>query len=405
MKKSYILTAIVAVSALLLWQILLKTAEMPGAKVSPGSVPVAVEVTPVLKETIVETGTYTGTLLPESQFFVAPKIAGKVEKIMVDIGDEVANGTLIAVLDNDEYVQQVDQARAELDVALAGIEENRSTLSLKQREFERAKTLHSKKIISESELDAAQTQYDAAVARQKLVLAQAAQKEAELKTAQVRLDYTRITAVWMDGGNTRYVGERFVDEGAMLSSNTPIVSIIDIDTLKAVIHVIERDYPRVRIGQSSVITTDAYPGRVFSGTIERIAPVLKEAARQARVEIAIANPEKLLKPGMFVRVQIAFDRHENATTVPAGSLVRIDGQTSVFLADPDTLKARLVAVTTGIISADRAEIVAPAIEGSVVTVGQHLLQDGSALTLIGHESDTLPGTVSGTADTLKGGRP
>jgi len=405
MKKNYIFIAIAAVTAMVFWQILLKTAEMPRGQVSRENVPVAVEVTPVMKETIVETGTYTGTLLPESQFVVAPKIAGKVEKIMVDIGDEVENGSLIAVLDNDEYVQQVVQARAELDVARAGIEENRSTLSLKQREFERAKTLRSKKIVSESELDAAQTQYEAAAARQKLVVAQAAQKEAELKTAQVRLDYTRITAVWKDGGNARYVGERFVDEGAMLSPNTPIVTVIDIDTLKAVIHVIERDYPRVRIGQSSVITTDAYPATVFSGTIERIAPVLKEAARQARVEIAIANPEKLLKPGMFVRVQIAFDRHENTTTVPVSALVRVNGKTSVFLADPDTLKARLVGVATGIISADRAEIVAPAIDGYVVTLGQHLLQDGSALTLIGHETDALPGSGSGAAEASKGGRP
>ncbi|HQA70664.1 MAG TPA: biotin/lipoyl-binding protein, partial [Deltaproteobacteria bacterium] len=117
-------------------------------------VPVAVEVAPVARQAINEIGIYTGTLLPESQFTVAPKVAGRLEKILVDIGDEVRRGELIALLDDDEFVQQVDQARAELDVALANIEESSSELGLRRREFERAKTLREKKIISESELDA-----------------------------------------------------------------------------------------------------------------------------------------------------------------------------------------------------------------------------------------------------------
>ncbi|NLW68199.1 MAG: biotin/lipoyl-binding protein, partial [Bacteriovoracaceae bacterium] len=76
-------------------------------------VPVAVEVAPVTRQEINEIGIYTGTLLPESQFTVAPKVAGRLEKILVDIGDEVRRGELIALLDDDEFVQQVDQARAE----------------------------------------------------------------------------------------------------------------------------------------------------------------------------------------------------------------------------------------------------------------------------------------------------
>ncbi|HNR51523.1 MAG TPA: biotin/lipoyl-binding protein [Deltaproteobacteria bacterium] len=75
-------------------------------------VPVAVEVAPVARQAINEIGIYTGTLLPESQFTVAPKVAGRLEKILVDIGDEVRRGELIALLDDDEFVQQVDQARA-----------------------------------------------------------------------------------------------------------------------------------------------------------------------------------------------------------------------------------------------------------------------------------------------------
>ncbi len=381
MNKKYIIIAVAAVAVLIGWQIFQKILHSTKPSALRQKVAVAVEVTPVKKTTIREIGIYAGTLLPESQFIVAPKITGKLEKIYVDIGDEVKQGQLIAVLDDDEFVQQVDQARAELEVAMANTEENRSALNLARREFERAKALREKKIVSESELDTAEAQYKAALAKQKVATAQVAQKKSELKTTQVRLGYTRIRASWQNGNQPRVVSERYIDEGAMLTANAPIASIIDIRTLKAVIHVIERDYPRVKAGQGAVITTDAYPDRIFTGTIERIAPILKEAARQARIEINVPNPDKLLKPGMFVRVEIEFDRHDNATVVPVNTLIKSNGLRGVYLADTEKMRAKLIPVEVGIISGDTAEIIKPAISGLVVTVGQHLLEDDSRITL------------------------
>jgi RND family efflux transporter MFP subunit len=381
MNKKYIIVAVAAVVVLIGWQISQKILHSTKPAVRRQNISVAVEVTPVKKATIREVGSYAGTLLPESQFIVAPKITGKLEKIYVNIGDEVKQGQLIALIDDDESVQQVDQARAELDVAKANTEENRSALNLARREFERAKALREKKIVSESELDAAEAQYKAALAKQKVAVAQVAQKKSELKTAQVRLDYTRIRASWQNGNQPRVVSERYVDEGSMLTANAPIASIIDIRTLKAVIHVIERDYPRVKAGQDAVITTDAYPDKIFTGTIERIAPILKEAARQARVEINVPNPDKLLKPGMFVRVRIEFDRHDNATVVPVNALIKSNGLRNIYLADTEKMRAKLIPVEVGIISGDTAEIVKPAISGLVITVGQHLLEDGSTIIL------------------------
>ena len=402
MKKKLIIGVIIAVAVLIVWQMYQKNLQPANLTPKKQTLPVAVEVAPVTKATIREVGIYTGTLLPESQFIVAPKIAGKLEKILVGIGDEVTQGQLIAVLDDDEDVQQVDQAKAELDVAEANIEENRSALDLQRRELERAKTLREKKIVSESVLDTTESQYKAALAKQKVVLAQVAQKEAELKTAQVRLAYTRIRAFWNNGSSTRFVGERFIDEGAMLPSNTPIVSIIDIHTLKAVIHVIERDYPRVRTGQTAVITTDAYPGREFAGTIERIAPILKEAARQARVEITISNPENILKPGMFVRVEIEYDRHEDATVVPVNALAKRNGITVIFLADNENNRVKRIPVELGIIHEDMAEILEPTISGNVVIVGQHLLDDGSEITLPETNKGSSPESTQGEENPKNG---
>ncbi|MBN2538791.1 MAG: efflux RND transporter periplasmic adaptor subunit [Deltaproteobacteria bacterium] len=405
MNKKYVIVVIAAVLAMIGWQIYNKgffSTKQPARHVS---LPIAVDVVPVRKAMIRDVGNFTGTLLPDSKFIVAPKIAGKLKKVLIDIGDEVKRGQLIAVLDGDEFVQQVDQARAELDVARANVEENRSVLNLARREFERAKALREKKIVSESELDAAEAQYKASIAKQKVAGAQVAQKEAELKTAQVRLNYTRIRASWENGSEFRIVGERFVDEGTMLTANAPIATIIDIHSLKAVIHVIERDYPQMKTGHTARITTDAYPDKTFTGTIARIAPILEEATRQARVEFAIPNPMKLLKPGMFVRVEIEFARHDNATVVPLNVLTRHNGQRGIFLADKETMMVRLIPVTVGIISGEMAEIVDPPLSGMVVSVGQHLLEDGSAITLSTAEEDALPPEGSPGNESKKGNQP
>jgi RND family efflux transporter MFP subunit len=380
-KKYIILPIILILVGLLGWRIYQRifTRENPSIPQRVGAV--AVEVTEVKKITIRDVGVFTGTLLPKSQFIAAPKIAGRLEKIFVDIGDRVKHGQLIALLDDDEHVQQVEQARAELEVAAANVEEIRSALNLAKREFDRAKALQAKDVVSLSELDVAESQYKSQEAKQKVALAQVAQKEALLKAAKVRLSYTRIAASWQDGDEFRVVGERFVDEGAMLKANDPIVSILDIRSLTAVFHVIERDYARVTKGQVAVVTTDAFPNKNFTGTIARVAPLLKEAARQAKAEIDIPNPGLLLKPGMFVRVQIEFAKHEDAIVVPVTSLTKRNHQQGVFLANTQTNKAHFVPVTLGIVSGEWAEVVMPSLSGFVVTVGQPLLEDGSAITL------------------------
>ncbi|MBM3298440.1 MAG: efflux RND transporter periplasmic adaptor subunit [Deltaproteobacteria bacterium] len=350
---------------------------------------VAVEISEVEKTTIRDVEVFVGTLLPKSQFIAAPKIAGRLARIFVNIGDRVKHGQMIALLDDHEYVQQVEQAQAELEVAKANVEEVRSALNLASREFDRARALRAKEVISLAEMDVAESRYHSQQARQKVALAQVAQKEALVKAAQVRFSYTRIEASWPNGDESRVVGERFVDEGAMLRANDPIVSVLDIRSLTAVFHVIERDYGRLKNGQVAVVSTDAFPNKAFTGTIARVAPLLKETARQARVEMDIPNPELLLKPGMFVRIQIEFAKRENATVVPLRSLTKRNHQEGVFLADLQTKRVQFVPVTLGIVSGDWAEVVAPSLFGYVVIVGQQLLDDGSAITLPGKRPAAL----------------
>jgi RND family efflux transporter MFP subunit len=345
------------------------------------AVSVAVEVKPIERGVIRDIGVFTGSLEAKSQFVVASKVAGWLKKLVVNIGDEVSRNQLIAIVDDEEFAQQVEQARAELDVAKANAANCASDLDIAKREYERAQALREKTIVSVSELDASEAAFNACQTRYKVSVAQVAQKDAALKAADVRLSYTKVQAFWEEGDQRRVVGERFVDEGALLQVNEPIVSVLENNPLVAVVHVIERDYPKVKLGQEAVVTTDAYPARSFVGTIVRMAPLLRESSRQARVEVDVPNPEYLLKPGMFVRIQVEFARRENATLVPLPALVRRNGKEGVFIVDIGNRKARFVPVTTGIINGELAEITEPQISGLVVTMGNHLLEDGSGIVL------------------------
>lgn len=345
------------------------------------TVAVAVEVAPVQKTSIKDVGSFTGSLLPKSQFLLAPKIGGRLKQVMVNVGGLVKRDQLIARLDDEEYVQQVEEAQAELQVAEANVEACASALEAAKREFDRVKALREKKIASESELDAAEADFKACQAKHKVALAQVAQRAAALKAARIRLSYATVRASWEKGDERRVVGERFVDEGALLKANEPIVSILETHSLTAVIHVIERDYPEAKIGQEVIVATDAYPGRTFTGRIVRIAPLLKESSRQGQVEVEIPNPDRLLKPGMFIRARIEFARHKDATVVPVEALAKRNGTQGVFLADVKARTAHFVPVTVGIIDGELAEVLKPALSGQVVTLGQHLLEDGSPITL------------------------
>jgi RND family efflux transporter MFP subunit len=382
-RKVILIAVIIVIIGLIGWQIIQKVIQSSqGSDFERGAMPVAVEVEPVKKSIIRDLGNFTGSLVPRSQYMVAPKIAGRLEKLMVNIGDWIERNQLIAVLDDEEYSQQVRQAEADLQVANANLEESKSSLDVAKREWERVQELHKKGISADSELDSVKGAYSTQEARYKVAQAQVSHRQASLEAANVRLSYTQIRASWEKGADRRVIGERLVDEGAMLTPNSPILSILEINPLLAVIHITDKDYFRVKRGQTAVISTDALPGKTVSGEIIRIAPLLKETSREARIEIEVPNLEGILKPGMFINVQIEFATLEEATVVPVSSIVKRDNQQGIFLVDMENKIARFVPVKIGISNNELAEIIEPAsLSGLVVTLGQHLLAHGSPIIL------------------------
>jgi RND family efflux transporter MFP subunit len=376
MKKKIYIAIVILFGIFLLWRIasLIFTGGNKSARMSRP--PVAVEVDSVSFGSIQEVRELTGTVYPQYQYIIAPKVTGRILQIRKRIGDRVHRGELIAVIDDAEYQQAVIEAEANLKIAQASLTESRSQFELAAQEKERSEQLQAKGIASPAELDAAISNFAAQQSRYELAKAQVEQREAALKSAQIRLGYTRLTA-----SKPGFVGERFVDEGALLAPNAAVASIVGIDSVIVRTTVIERDYVRIRIGQKASVTVDAFPSRRFPGIVSRIAPMLQEASRVAQMEVEVRNDSLLLKPGMFARVEVITAQKDSAQIVPAVAVVSRNGEKGIFVINREESVVHYVPVETGIITPERIEILSPPLSGLVVTLGQHLLDEGSPVIL------------------------
>ncbi len=340
---------------------------------------VPVQVVPIEQGSIVLVREFSGTLEAYAQFVIAPKISGRVVRLNVDLADNVKRGQAVAELDNAEYVQAVAQAEADLAVAKANLAEARSLLQIAEREHNRIKALNQRGATSASQSDSAQAEQLAKAAHVQVTRAQIARAEAALETARIRLGYTQVSADWHGGAQQRLVAERYIDEGETVAAQTPLLRIVELDPISAIIHVTEADYAALAPGLTVSLSTDAYAGQLFSGQIERIAPVFQTSNRQARVEIRIANPDLLLKPGLFVRAKVVLQRVENATLIPLQALTRRKDKDGVFVLDAQQKTAIWREVQRGIEQDKRVQISGVGPEGLVVVLGQQLLDDGVAV--------------------------
>jgi RND family efflux transporter MFP subunit len=344
--------------------------------------PAPVEVAAVEFGSIELLRTFTGTLEARSNFVVAPKVSGRIARLNVDLADSVHQGQVVAVLDNDEFVQEVARAKADLEVETASHNEALGLLKIAERELKRLQRMRKRGDVSESQLDLARSEQLAKQAQVEVAKARIARAKADLEAARIRLGYTKVTAGWESGSDRRVVAERFVDAGETVAANAPLLRIVELDPITAVFFVTERDYAQLQVNQKAVLNTDAFPGETFYGQVHRIAPVFSESTRQARVELFVDNPDLRLKPGMFARATVMLQRVEDAVIVPEHALTERNDQQGVFLVDSDGATAKWQTVRTGIRQGDKVQVLDGNLSGRVVVLGQQLLDDGSALRIV-----------------------
>jgi len=240
--------------------------------------------------------TYLGDIEAESSARVFAKIPDRIMEFPVQNGDFVKKGTVLAQVENSKLKQAVYQAEAALASA-------RSQVQNLELEYNRLKKLYEEKAVSESQYQQLKTQLDVAKNGIK-------QAEAGYKIAREQLEDTIIKAP-IDG----YVSGRMLSVGDMALNQMPLVTLSRKDLLKISVDVIEKDLQLLSTELNVNVYIDALPGRVFNGIIARISPIINPATRTGQVEILLKNPNNLLKPGMFSRLEIIVESKDDVLIV------------------------------------------------------------------------------------------
>ena len=361
--------------------------------------PVAVTTARVETRDLVERRRFSGSIEGADRIEITPRVGGRVAEVFVNLGDRVEPGAPLLQLDTEEFEQEVAQAAAELGVAEASLAEALASRDAARRELQRTRELRDQGIASRSELEAAETELALAQTRVALAESQIRQRRSALRTREIQLGYTRVVA---DApGSTRWVAERHVDPGAVISANAPALALVGLQPARAILAVTEADYGRLSTGQEASVRTAAHPGESFAGHIARIAPEFRPGSRQARIEVEIPNEGEQLRPGMFVEAAVALGQHEGARAIPRDAIIQREAGPTLFSVDRsgERPQARRHQAVTGIRDGDWIELLQPDLPPGteVVTLGQHLLADGTPLRLTGPPS--VPGSDVAPAPT------
>ncbi len=318
----------------------------------------------------------TGALKPKAQVDVTPKSAGRVLRLLVNVGDTVRKDTLIAELEDDEVQQQVNRAKASINVAGASLAQREAEQANAKLNLARAETLLEGGLIPRQQFEAEKTSVQVLEAQVQLAQAQQRQAEAELRELLIRLEQTKIYAP-IDG----QVSERYVDIGALVGPSTPITRIVNISTLVTSTSVPESDVAKMHVGSEATVRVDAMPDQPFAARVARISPVLDPSTRAATVEIEIPNQNLKLRAEMFVRVEMNLESSREAVIVPRESLVYRGDSAGVYVVDRGQQSFRFI--ETGLTQDESVEVLSNLSPGTVVVAkGASMLREGDIMKIV-----------------------
>lgn len=306
------------------------------------------------------------TIEAERNVTVHAEATGSIVRLMVEEGDKVKEGQLLARIRYDAQSSAVDRASATL-------EKNRA-------DYERIKELFARGAASAEEMDTARIAYDTALL--------------DVKDRRRDVRNTRVKAPFAGT-----ITERVATEGGFISSGAQLFSIVDFDTLVARVYVPEKELDRIRPGQPVQVVGKAAAGRRGVGTVKRIAPIVD--ATTGTVKITVALPKELaggtkgFLPGMYAEVTLETERRDTATIVSKAAVVREDDASFVFVVEGDRVKR--VPIKIGLSSPDTVEIVEGPTPGTeLVFVGHGGLKEGSLIKRVDASGNPVDGPVGGS---------
>ncbi len=315
-----------------------------------------------------------GSLFAHDEVTVSSEAEGRVEQVLVDVGDRVARGQVLARVSPVELQLTVEQQQAALrqsrarlglgekdgelkDVRdAAEVKKAAADLADAEQRYKRAQSLLETGVIARQVFDeaeakhkAAKATYDLAAQQVENLRASMQQTQATLNLASKRLRDTAIRAPFAG-----HIKSREVTVGQYLKVQTPVVTIVNVDPLRVRLAVPEKMSPWVRVGRDVKLTLEAFPGREFNGRVSRINPAVDEKTRTFEIEALVANPRGELKPGSFVKSTIQSDKVDSILTIPYNAAAYLFGVYKVFVVEGARIKEREVKLGDRL--GDRVEI-------------------------------------------------
>jgi membrane fusion protein, multidrug efflux system len=291
----------------------------------------------------------TAKLEAENEAEIVANLAGMIEEVLVEEGDKVTQGQVLARLDNRQYKYEVQKAEA--------------SLKKLENDFNRSKDLFAKGLISSEAFDNNRFQYE--------------QQKASLDLAKLNLNFTEIKA-----SISGVISERMIKQGNMISVNAAMFKITDFDPLLAVLYVPEHEMGKIKPNQKTYLKVDSFSDETFTGSVLRVSPIVDAQTGTFKVTIAVSDESGKLRPGMFSRINIEYDMHDGAVLVHKQSVNLEDGAESIFVIK-NGLSMKM-AVKTGFANGMRVELLSGNITAgdTVVTVGQNSLKDSAKVHII-----------------------
>ena len=372
-----------------------------------GEVPVRVVTLKREDMVISVSATATGTLESEAEVNIRAEVPGRILRLLVDEGDRVARGQVVAELDPQEADSQIALARAELATARARleeeragvamlrerirtkIEETRATMERTARDLERLRALHAEGAIPRQQLDLAQAESEVAAAGHAAALADrdqvnvkehqvaAAQAAVAQREAQLRLAEVQRSRMTIRSSIAGLVTRRLANEGevvglgggSMVTLGGPLFTLVDLDRLYIRATVDEFDARQIRLGQEARVTLEALPGRTLRGRLYKISPAVSGERQEARtfsVRVALEEGKEFVKPGMSADVEVIVARRRDALFVPNQAILEREGKKRVYVVADG--RARATTVKVGEINWNSTEILEGLREGDRVVI-------------------------------------
>lgn len=372
---------------------------------------ISVQVDTVKMRSVTQTVTAVGQIEPEFKVVIAPEVTGEIIALPIEDGDFVKKNQLLVKINQEVYISQRERALANLKQAEASLQMRSAELTRVELEYNRTKELHAKNLVSDSELESAESMYLSYKAQFESAEANVLQQKALLREANEELRKTKITSP-MDGTITVLnveVGERVLGSG--FSQGTHLLTVSDLTKMEAIVEVDENDIVQISVGDTARIKVDAFGDRVFRGVVNQIGNSAittgmgtQEQVVNFEVRITIIDLDAGLRPGMSCNATIETETKENVVTVPIQSVTarvkEMESDTTdttgteveeslngkdkfeeiVFLFDNG--KAKRVAVETGISDDNFIEVLKGLEGGETVITGSYRaisreLEDGS----------------------------